>query len=193
MTLGSEGNDTLAGGVLVSTRRARVSDARAIATVHVRSWQSAYRGLVPQDYLDGLDPRPRSARWEQALGELDWPRHGVLVVEDAGQVVGFASLVPSRDDDLDPATVGEIAAIYLRPAAWGQGYGRALMGAALDALGQAAYREAALWVLDTNQRARRFYEAGGWRTDGAAKQEPWRDAGFTLSEVRYRHPLTGRP
>jgi hypothetical protein len=63
------------------------------------------------------------------------------------------------------------------------------MGAALDALGQAAYSEAALWVLDTNQRARRFYQAGGWRTDGAAKQEPWRDAGFTLSEVRYRHAL----
>ncbi len=171
----------------MSIRRAQVSDARAIATVHVRSWQAAYRGLLPQDYLDGLDPGPRSVRWERALAELDWPRRGVLVAEDAGQVVGFATLVPSRDQDLDPATVGEISAIYLRPAAWGQGHGRALMGAALDALGQAAYGDAALWVLDTNDRARRFYEAGGWRPDGAAKQEE--RPGFTLNEVRYRHAL----
>jgi hypothetical protein len=46
-------------------------------------------------------------------------------------------------------------------------------------------------VLDTNQRARRFYEAGGWHSDGTLKQEPWPDAGFTLSEVRYRRPLAG--
>lgn len=171
----------------MSIRRAQASDALAIATVHVRSWQSAYRGLLPGDYLDGLDVEERVPRWEQRLGELDWPRHAVLVTEEAGRVVGFATLTPSRDDDLDPATVGEVAAIYLLPTAWGQGHGRALMGAALDALGRAAYGEAALWVLDTNQRARRFYEAGGWRPDGAAKLDP--RPGFTLSEVRYRHPL----
>jgi GNAT superfamily N-acetyltransferase len=173
----------------VSIRRAQVSDALAIATVHVRSWQAAYRGLLPQDYLDGLDPAKRSAGAERILAELDWPRRGVLVAEDAGQVVGFAGLCPSRDADLDPRAVGEVTTIYVLPAAWGGGHGRALMGAVLDTLGQAAYGQAALWVLDTNQRARRFYEAGGWRTDGAAKQVPWADAGFTISEVRYRRPL----
>jgi GNAT superfamily N-acetyltransferase len=173
----------------VSIRRAQLSDALAIATVHVRSWQSAYRGLLPQDYLDGLDPGKRSAGAERILGELDWPRRGVLVAEDAGQVVGFTGFCPSRDADLDRRAVGEVTTIYVLPAAWGRGHGRALMGAALDTLGQAAYGQAALWVLDTNQRARRFYEAGGWQTDGAAKQEPWADAGFTISEVRYRHPL----
>ncbi|MGH3397477.1 MAG: GNAT family N-acetyltransferase [Streptosporangiaceae bacterium] len=179
----------------MSIRRAQASDAGAIAVVHVRSWQAAYRGLLPQDYLDGLDPGPRVARWEQRLAERDWPRGGVLVAEDAGQVVGLTNFCPSRDDDLDLRAVGEITMIYLLAAAWGRGHGRELMAGALAALRQAGYGEAALWVLDTNQRARRFYEAGGWRTDGAAKQEPWRDAGFTLSEVRYRHALpalTGR-
>ena len=173
----------------MSIRPAQASDARAIATVHVRSWQSAYRGLLPQDYLDGLDPAARTARSERALAEMDWPRRGVLVAEDAGQVVGFAGFCPSRDADLDPRAVGEISTIYLLPGAWGQGHGRALMDAALATLGQATYAGAALWVLDTNERARRFYEAGGWHPDGTIKQEPWPDAGFTLSEVRYRHPL----
>lgn len=173
----------------MSIRPAQASDAPAIATVHVRSWQAAYRGLIPQDYLDGLDPVARTARSESALAETDWPRRGVLVAEDAGLVIGFAGFGPSRDADLDPRAVGEISTIYLLPAAWGQGHGRALMEAALVTLGQAGYAEAALWVLDTNQRARRFYEAGGWQPDDTVKDEPWPNAGFTLSEVRYRHPL----
>ena len=173
----------------MSIRRAQPSDAGDLATVHVRSWQAAYRGLLPQDYLDGLDPAgPRTARWERRLAERDWPRGGVLVAQDAGQVVGVANFCPTRDADLDPACTGEITMIYLRPAAWGRGHGRDLMVAALAALGQAGYGDAALWVLDTNQRARRFYEAGGWQPDGAAKQEP-SPGGFLLSEVRYRRRL----
>lgn len=174
----------------MTIRRAQLADAPAIATVHVRSWQAAYRGLLPQDYLNGLDPGPRTARWERQLAGLDWPRAGVLVAQEADRVVGFTGFGPSRDADLDPRAVGEVATIYLLPAAWGRGRGRELMGAALATLGQAGYGEAALWVLDTNDRARRFYEAGGWRADGAAKEDP-SPGGFTLSEVRYRLALAG--
>jgi GNAT superfamily N-acetyltransferase len=168
----------------MSTRLARASDARAIAAVHVRSWQAAYRGLIPQDYLDSLDPDQRRAGWDRALSTADWPRRGVLVAEQADEVVGFASICPTRDDDLDPARVGEVTAIYLLSEAWGSGLGRQLMTDALAAITEAGFGEAALWVLDTNERARSFYEAGGWSADGAVKQDT--RAGFTLNEVRYR-------
>jgi GNAT superfamily N-acetyltransferase len=171
----------------MSTRLARASDARAIAVAHVRSWQAAYQGLVPQEYLDGLDPGQRRAGWDATLREADWPRRGVFVAEQAGEVVGFASFCPARDDDLDPGCIGEVPAIYLVRAAWGQGLGRQLMTDALAAITEAGFREAALWVLDTNERARSFYQAGGWRADGAMKQDP--RAGFTLNEVRYRRPV----
>jgi ribosomal protein S18 acetylase RimI-like enzyme len=179
----------------VSIRAARADDARAIATAHVRSWQAAYRGLIPQDYLDSLDPEHRVARWAARLSQVEggWPRTGVLVAQEADQVVGFAGFSPVRDPDLDPATVGELTTIYLLPQAWGQGHGRELMAAALAALRQAGYREAVLWVLDSNDRARRFYLAAGWRADGGAKQVDLDGTGFPLSEVRYRHPLTGQP
>ena len=69
------------------------------------------------------------------------------------------SICPARDDDEEPADSGELAAIYLLPGAWGKGLGRELMSSALSALSDAGFGEATLWVLDTNSRARRFYEA----------------------------------
>jgi ribosomal protein S18 acetylase RimI-like enzyme len=105
--------------------------------------------------------------------------------------VGFVHVSPARDDDLDPERTGAITAIYLISQAWGRGLGRQLMTGALAALSEADCCEAALWVLDTNERARSFYRAGGWRPDGTARQEelPGTGTGVTLSEVRYRRPL----
>jgi len=171
---------------IVRVRRARPDDAVAIAHVHVRSWQSAYRGLVPQEYLDGLDPERRRQMWERVLATDGWPRSGTLVAENDDGVVAFAHVGPSRDDDAE-GTVGELSAIYALSTVWGTGVGRALMAEALRTLAGAGYAEATLWVLDTNERARRFYEAAGWRPDGAVKVDSTR--GFPLAEVRYRRAM----
>ncbi|MGW2161186.1 N-acetyltransferase family protein [Nonomuraea sp. NPDC001699] len=167
-------------------RKATPADAQAIAEVHVRSWQAAYRGLVPQDHLDRLDPAARRPGWERWLAGTAWPRQGALVAESDGRVVGFAGVLPARDGE-DGATVAEVATIYLTPESWVRGIGRALMDAVLAALTEAGYQEAVLWVLDTNVRARRFYEAAGWHDDGVAKEDGSR--GFVLTEVRYRRSL----
>ncbi|MFI6927522.1 GNAT family N-acetyltransferase [Nonomuraea spiralis] len=168
-------------------RQATSADAGAIAEVHVRSWQAAYRGLVPQDHLDGMNAAARRPAWERWLARTAWPREGTLVAEADGQVVGFTGLLPARDEDEDGASVAEVATIYLVPESWGQGIGRALMDAAVAALTRAGYRQAVLWVLDANVRARRFYEAAGWHDDGVVKDDDSR--GFVLTEVRYRYPL----
>ncbi|HEY0935181.1 MAG TPA: GNAT family N-acetyltransferase [Trebonia sp.] len=168
-------------------RPARAADAAQIALVHVRSWQGAYRGLLPQDYLDELDPVQRLARWQQTLAETDGLRAGVLVAGQGESLLGFACYSASRDGDADPDRVGEIGAIYLLPDAWGQGAGRRLMDAALGRLTGTGFDRVTLWVLDSNVRARRFYEAGGWTADGAVKQDETR--GFPVSQVRYRKAL----
>ncbi|WP_205826142.1 GNAT family N-acetyltransferase [Microbispora catharanthi] len=168
-------------------RRAEPADAEAIAAVHVRSWQAAYPGLMPEAYLDGLTPAMRLPVWERLLGESSPPRTEVLVAEADGSVAGFAALGPGRDDDVDPASVAEISAIYLMPEVWGTGVGGRLMAAALDGLATAGYEQATLWVVDGNARARRFYERGGWRPDGAAQRDE--SDGFPLTEVRYRRAL----
>ena len=108
-----------------------------------------------------------------------------MVVEEAGHIVGFARVCPSRDDTA-PAAVGELASIYVLPEAWGRGFGRQLLSSALSGLGEAGFVEAIVWVLEGNHRARRFYEASGWSDDGAKRRF---ERGFVLPEVRYRHSL----
>lgn len=169
-------------------RRATLQDAGRIAEIHVRSWQGGYRGLLPQDYLDGLDPAQRLPFRIRSLEAADWSRGGCLVVaHPGGELAGFADFGATRDSEDDPARVGEVFAIYLAPSAWGQGLGRALMTAALRHLAAAGYHEATLWVLDTNERARRFYDAAGFAPDGAEKTD-YRH-GFAIREVRYRRKL----
>ncbi|MFD9354693.1 GNAT family N-acetyltransferase [Streptomyces sp. NPDC060031] len=77
--------------------------------------------------------------------------------------------------------------LYAMPEIWGTGIGEQLMLAALTALGQADYAQAALWVLEDNERARRFYEAAGWGPDGAAVEDS--TEGASLNKLRYRRSL----
>jgi GNAT superfamily N-acetyltransferase len=162
-------------------RLAVVDDADAIGRVHVSAWQAAYRGQMPDELLDRLDPVERAAIWRDRLTTGDAVP---LVVEDErGDVVGVAHVGPDRRHP----DRGELWMINLAPEAWGKGLGRTLLEAATDELRGRGYREAVLWVLDGNVRARRFYEAAGWHADGTAKREEM--GGAVVTEARYRREL----
>jgi len=167
-------------------RLATISDVPAIARVQVASWHGVYRGLMPDEVIDGLTVERRIAQWNGffARGDDD---ETMLVAEHGGSIVGMASLGPCRDEDADPTT-GEVRAIYVAPDHWGHGHGRDLMEASTAWLAGAGFADAALWVLDTNDRARRFYEAAGWAADGGDRIEDL--YGARLSEVRYRMSLS---
>lgn len=169
------------------TRIAVPDDADAIAEVHVRSWQQAYRGLLPREYLDGLDPVRRAVGWRESLANQNPPAQAAIVIADPGTIVGFAHVCPTRDDDEQGNPVGELTSLYLHPDHWGRGLGHQLMGHALDLLTQAGKSTATLWVLDRNLRAIQFYEANGWNPDGAIKHDTIADTPVT--EIRYRTTL----
>jgi GNAT superfamily N-acetyltransferase len=173
----------------VHVRDAAPDDAAEIAQVHVESWRGAYRGLMPQEVLDGLDVAARASMWTRIMhrsGPAE--RRAVLVASDSERIIGFACVEPTRDPDGDAARTGEVAAIYLAPGAWGRGAGRLLMAEAVSRLTGFGYADATLWVLDTNDRARRFYAAAGWLPDGTTKTDDV-ETGYSLSEVRYRRSL----
>jgi GNAT superfamily N-acetyltransferase/2'-5' RNA ligase len=171
-----------------SVRHARIGDGAAIARIHIETWQRAYRGQLPDEFLDRLsdDLERRSAWWERQIADAPNRRWRQLVAEDNEGIVGFATCGPSEGEGADP-WIGEVYAIYVHPRGWDCGFGRQLFARALDVLRPLGYREAVLWVLDTNARARRFYEIAGWRTDGAAKTD--RRGDVVLREVRYRTAL----
>ena len=167
----------------MACRPMTAADIDAVAEVRIRSWQAAYRGIVPQPYLDSLSPAAEAARRRARLPLAP----GQHVAELGGRVVGWLAIGPYRDDDGDaPAPgCGEILAIYSLPDRWGQGIGRALMGYALGDLRRQGLAPVLLWVLAANDRARRFYQRAGFRPDGATHD--FEIGGATLPEVRYRH------
>jgi GNAT superfamily N-acetyltransferase len=150
-------------------RGAVPADARSIAEIHVRAWQAAYRGQLTDDYLDGLSVEDRLEQHRRSLEEppAEWR---TWVAEDDGATIGFAVTGPSQDADATDRTA-EVYAIYLEPDRVGTGEGRALFEHALDDLRERGYDAVTLWVLETNERARRFYEVAGWRHDGTVTSE----------------------
>jgi GNAT superfamily N-acetyltransferase len=170
----------------VKLRAARPGDEAAIAEVHVRTWQAAYRGQIPDDFLDSLSIEERTGMWQQIIAESAAPECACMVAEEGDRIVGFTHLCPSRDEGAGPRT-GELATIYLLEEHWNTGLGRGLLDRAVAQLTEAGFDAATLWVLDTNLRAQRFYETAGWAPDGATQVS---DRGaFSLLEVRYRREL----
>jgi ribosomal protein S18 acetylase RimI-like enzyme len=168
---------------VVEVRRAVPEDAAAIAAVHVRAWQIAYRGLMPAALLDGLSIEQREQGWRETLiGEVSLT---VYVAVENRAVVGFCAVAtPGRDDDAGDG-VAEIAAINVDPDVWRTGVGRALIDVALEDLRANGWRWVTLWVLTENQRAREFYARFGFEPDGAEITHEASGA----SEVRFRRQI----
>jgi len=140
-------------------RAATPVDAGAIATVQVRAWQRAYADFLPEAVM--LDAVVARERWQANLAEGVAERRATLVYELDGRIAGYASVGPSRGEDIGPG-VGELMAVYVDPVAQGAGIGRALMDAAEARLREKGYDEAVLWVFAANGMARDFYARRGW-------------------------------
>jgi len=164
-------------------RAAEPADALAVARVHVRSWQVAYRGLLSSSYLDDLKPEDRARRY--TFGSTDPLQPATQVALMDGVVCGFATTSPARDADSQGK--GELSGLYVDPDWWDYGVGRALIAAARERLVQQGFDTAVLWVLDSNARAQRFYDRDGWRRDGVRRIEKVWDV--KVLEVRYSRSL----
>ena len=173
--------------MLPHIRSAFPADAHAISTVRARSWRAGYRGMMPDDVLDGMDIEGWAARAEVWLQEREG-RGRDWVAEAQGEVVGWASrFLPARDEDLGP-TVAELVAIYVLPSHWGNGLGHALFEVVVADLLTQGTTEISLWVVEANDRARRFYERQGFAADGRREDSKVSRAVEVFS-VRYRRRL----
>jgi ribosomal protein S18 acetylase RimI-like enzyme len=163
---------------LTFVRPARVEDAPAIARVFIEAWNAAYRGLVPDAFLDGFTLEERTEKWRARLAGDDL----TLVVDD---VSGYCRRrAVSRDEDV-PAGTGEIESLYVDPKRLRRGLGGALLRVALEDLRRAGCDAVTLWVFVANAGARAFYERFGFAPDGTCQQDP----GTGVPELRMRREL----
>ncbi|MGX1547891.1 N-acetyltransferase family protein [Streptomyces adustus] len=162
------------------------ADCDRVSEIRVRGWQSAYRGLMPQAYLDGLSAAADAERRRTWFTRGD-VRVGNLVAERDGELVGWAAHGPYRDSEVRTEDA-ELYAIYVHPGHYGGGVGRALLAESVRLRTAAGHPRMFLWVLKENTGARRFYERAGFRADGA--EEPFEAGGLEVPEVRYTRELT---
>lgn len=149
-------------------------DLSAVSRVYEQSWKYAYRGIIPQAFLDNIE----QGRWSRNIVQ---PGRQSLLLLDEGRIVGTSSICPSRFEDM--AGYGEIISIYLLPEYMGKGCGVLLMNAAVDELFKMGFQDIFLYVLEENHRARRFYETFGFQPSGRSLQNDI--GGKLLTELQY--------
>lgn len=162
-------------------RTASEQDKAAMGKIYCFAWQRAYRGIMPQDFLNALtveNSTPKTIRPESNL-----------VAEHNGEVVGLVNYGRAREEQA--AMMGEIRAIYVLPGQWRHGAGKGLFEAAAGRMKAAGFDGFYLWVLKDNARARGFYEK--MSMDKADEEKTVIIAGRELSEVKYGYRFDPRP
>ena len=137
-------------------RQAQMTDAAAIAGVHIGSWRTTYAGILPQEHLDSLSHERRTAAWQTILSDTPSLWFHYAVEDDAGNIVGFSSAGPERSGN--SIYTGELGGIYLLKSYQRQGIGRQIMVKVTNQLESNGHHSMMLWVLAQNP-SRGFYEA----------------------------------
>jgi len=163
----------------VKIRKATLDDVEIISRIHALSWKTAYKGIVPQVYLDEF----KEDFWVSAF--TNWLKDNhltvqLMIVDD--QKIGCVSYGKSRDQSLPDWA--EVVSLYLLPEYFGKGYGRKLLEVALSDIKEAGFKNVYLWVLNENQRARRFYEKNNWQCK-AEDEYICEISGKKLTDIRY--------
>lgn len=149
-------------------------DYSAIRSIYEQSWKYAYKGIIPQDYLDNI---PKT-KWGGNILKNGRTEIGAFI---DGKIVGTASFCPSRWEKFN--SCGEVVTIYLLPEYMGKGIGTMLMDACVQELQLLGFTTIILWVLEDNYRARHFYEKYGFICTGDYMEDVI--GGKGLREVMY--------
>jgi GNAT superfamily N-acetyltransferase len=161
-------------------RNARPADVSAIAKVHVESWRTTYREVLPQGYLNDLSYGAREEMWQQAF--LPESTTSLVVAEDLGKIVGFAAAGPANQDASEAKPYGgELYAVYTLEDYQRRGLGRRLVVAAAETLLAKRYSNMITWVIE-DDAACRFYERLGGEVVGSKTVEI---ANMSLRAVAY--------
>jgi len=166
----------------VIIRPATTDDAHDIATVQAVSWRATYRGIVPDSYLDAMDPAKRAPHWRAvAAGEVDGAELLVCAVD--GRVAGFAAYGAAREPKFGHS--GELYATYYLPEAMGKGYGSAMLRAVIAGLRRMGHDDLLVWVMEANTRGRNFYETILRAQLVEGSRQSFEIDGRTIFEVAY--------
>ncbi len=151
-------------------REMTIEDINQVRQIYILGWQDAFRGIVPQPYLDTMN-----------LDDWAPPLNGAYVLTDGTNILGTSSIAPARDSAFEGC--GEIISVFVLPHLIGQGYGHQLFAFVKEKLFEQQYTNIYLTVFEDNHRARKFYEKHDFLWNG--ERLTINVGGKDLIELRY--------
>ncbi len=148
--------------------------AQKASHIYAKSWKEAYKGIVPQAYLDELSLE----RWTPILASSVYQGY---VLEENGEYIATSSISPARDEEMQG--FGEVMSIYVLPKYYNKGYGQKLFSFVLLKLKEMGFSNIYLWVLEDNKNAINFYKKNGFFHNGDTKIQ--NIGGKDLKELRF--------
>jgi len=163
-------------------REAELADAPQLAQLHIKAWQIAYAGDMPDDYLLALNTEDRTRDWEAWIKVPS--AKTTIVIERNRAVTGFCVFGPFQEVRSRDRKIGEIIALNVHPEFWRCGYGRALCNTTFSKAKERQWNSLLLWTLKSNERAKAFYLSLGFRRDAMERQVAVTDT-FSVQEEKY--------
>jgi GNAT superfamily N-acetyltransferase len=174
-----------------SVRLAWPSEAPGIASVQRRAWAAHLPPGLAEEVLGSVSAEEMTQAWQAAITRPPQANYRVLVAIEVGRVVGFASTMPSPDDDSEPGEDGQIEEFIVDPPAQHRGHGSRLLHACADTLRSDGFRRARCWVGSEDEPLQTFLTAAGWAPDGAEREIGTDDEQVRLRQVRLHTDLSG--
>ena len=175
--------------IAASVRLAWPDESPSIAELQRRSWAVQWPAALAEVMLASASLADMIDAWRSAIERPPEAAFRVLIATDGERVVGFATTMPSQDDDADRARDGAIDAFVVDPVAQHQGHGSRLLNACADTLRADGFVGASCWVNADDETFRRFLIAAGWALDGATREIGPEDESVRLKELRLHTSL----
>ncbi|MEA4816953.1 MAG: GNAT family N-acetyltransferase [Lachnospiraceae bacterium] len=160
------------------TIKANIQLAEDMGYVHSKSWQKAYRGIIPDHVVDAFTPEKRTEVFKEAIAS----RPEEYYLFKANSIPAGIALLHKSHEKNAVDTDGEIYAIYFHPDFWGTDVTHKAFEFCINRLKERGFTKINIWVLEDNKRARKFYEKYGFVFDGSKQQV---ELGKPLTEIRY--------
>jgi GNAT superfamily N-acetyltransferase len=172
-----------------SVRLAWPDEAAAIAALQRRAWAAQLPADVARNLLDSVTEGQMTEAWHAAITRPPQARCRVLVAVEAGRVVGFATTMPSPDDDSEPGVDGQLEEFVIDPPAQQRGHGSRLLNASADTLRADGFHRVFCWVGEDDGLIR-FLSGAGWVPDGGEREIGSDDEAVRLRQVRLHTDLS---
>ena len=148
-----------------SIRKAKIGDEKTLAYIQAESWKAGFKNILPDDVLIKCTEIDRVTNTYRKMMEENKGNGYILFVDDSPHLIAWWG--KSRSEEMKE--YAELFAIHSLPDRWRMGFGRKMMDEVLNDMKEAGYKKAMLWVFAENERARKFYEAKGFKTEGKTK------------------------